>query len=216
LVLNDPSWKERLAPYERLIREELNVHELRFMAFSHEDGAVSFRLKPNFRALGPRLGKGVQAVKKVLETADGARLHAELAEKGRVVLGVEGESIEFSPEELSIQVEAAPGFAAETGRIGVVVLHTALTDALVDEGILRELLSRVQGARKDQGLDFTDRVIVHIEGDERLQRVARSGSDEIARECLATQVIVGERGSDPHEHDLGEATLTLSVRKAEE
>jgi isoleucyl-tRNA synthetase len=216
LVLNDPAWKDRLASYASLIREELNVHELRFMAFSHEDGAVSFKLKPNFRALGPRLGKGVQAVKKVLESADGARLHAELAEHGRVVLEVEGAPIQFGPEELSIQVEAAPGFAAETGRIGVVVLHTTLTETLIDEGILREVMSRVQAARKDQGLEFTDRVEVRIDGSERLLRVARDGAEEISRECLATRVLVGERGPESRQHELGEVELSLSVQKAGE
>src|SRR5690606_19535441 len=162
-----------------LMREELNVHELRFMAFSHDEGAVSFRLKPNFRALGPRLGKGVQAVKRALDGANGARLHAELAEHGRVRLDVGGgEAVELGPEEIEVQVEAAPGFAAETGRIGVVVLHTTLTEALVDEGLFREVLSRVQATRKELGLEFTDRVEITLDGTERLVRVAREHSDE--------------------------------------
>ena len=215
IVLNDPAWKERLASYESLIKEELNVHELRFMVFSHEDGAVAFKLKPNFRALGPRLGKGVQAVKRVLEAASGAKLHAELAEHGRVVIEVEGAPVELGPEELAIQVEAAPGFAAETGRIGVVVLHTTLTESLIDEGILREVMSRVQAARKDQGFEFTDRVEVKIDGDERLLRVARQGADVIARECLATQVLIGQRGAESRDHGFGEVALALSVTKVD-
>ncbi len=214
VVLNDPLWRDRLESYRSLIQEELNVLELRFMAFSHEDGAVAFKLKPNFRALGPKIGKGVQAVKKVLETADGARLHAELAEHGKVVLEVEGKPLELGPEELAIQVEAAPGFAAETGKIGVVVLHTTLTEKLIDEGLVRELMSRVQAARKDRGYEFTDRIELAIDGDERLMRVARESAAEIGKACLATQVVVGTRGDGAEKHDLGDAELWLSVKKA--
>ncbi|HLV65588.1 MAG TPA: class I tRNA ligase family protein [Polyangiaceae bacterium] len=214
VVLNDPAWQERLVPYAELMREELNVHELRFMAFSHDEGAVSFRLKPNFRALGPRLGKGVQAVKRALDGANGARLHAELAEHGRVRLDVGGgEAVELGPEEIEVQVEAAPGFAAETGRIGVVVLHTTLTEALVDEGLFREVLSRVQATRKELGLEFTDRVEITLDGTERLVRVAREHSDEIARECLGTAVRIGEHTAESREHGIGEERLFLAVRK---
>jgi isoleucyl-tRNA synthetase len=74
VVFNDPSLMQRLESYRELVREELNVREVRFMSGGHEDGAVAFRLKPNFRALGPRIGKGVQAAKKALEAADGAKL----------------------------------------------------------------------------------------------------------------------------------------------
>jgi isoleucyl-tRNA synthetase len=214
VVLNEGSMRERLAGYRDLIGDELNVHELVLMYPGHEQGAVSFKLKPNFRALGPRLGKGVQAVKRALEAADGSALHAELSRSGKLVLQVEDQRLEFGPEEIEVAVEAAEGFAAETGRAGVVVLHTTLTDALVDEGILREVLSRIQAARKDRQLAFTDRVEIWIDGSERLMRVARAGKDHIARECLGTLVHIGERGADANEHALGDETLVLCVRKA--
>jgi isoleucyl-tRNA synthetase len=142
-------------------------------------------------------------------------LHAELAEHGKVVIEVEGKPLELGPEELAIQVEAAPGFAAETGRIGVVVLHTTLTEKLIDEGLVRELLSRVQAARKDRGYEFTDRIELRIDGDERLVRVARASAEEIGKACLATTVLVGSRGDGAEKHDLGDAELWLSVKKAE-
>jgi hypothetical protein len=77
-------------------------------------------------------------------------------------------------------------------------------------------MSRVQAARKDQGLEFTDRVEVRIDGSERLLRVARDGAEEISRECLATRVLVGERGPESRQHELGEVELSLSVQKAGE
>jgi isoleucyl-tRNA synthetase len=213
VVFNDATLMRRLEQHRELITDELNVHEVRFMHPGHEQGAVSFRLKPNFRALGPRLGKGVQDVKKALEAADGAALHAELTQQGRITLQALGQILELSPEEVDVAVEAAPGFAAETGRVGVVVMHTTLSEELIDEGILRELLSRIQATRKDLGLAFTDRVELLIDGSERLIRVAKAGSEQITRECLASSVHFGERGADPKEHQLGDESVLLSVRK---
>ncbi len=210
VVFNDKDLLERLAEYKSLIQEELNVHEVRFMYPGHEDGAVSFRIKPNFRALGPRLGKNVQTAKKALESADGSALYAELSRTGKVRIVVEGESYDLGPEEIQVSAEAAPGFAAETGRIGVVVLHTTLSEALVDEGLLRELVSRVQAARKDLGLEFSARIRIWLHGSERLVRVARSGERHLSQECLATDVVF-ELHEAAKEHALGEEILRLHV-----
>jgi isoleucyl-tRNA synthetase len=215
VVFNDRVLLDRLESYKELIADELNVHEVHFMFPGHEQGAVTFRIKPNFRALGPRLGKGVQAVKKVLDSADGSALYEELGRTGKLQVEVGGESLELSRDELDVVVEGAPGFAAETGRIGVVVLHTALTEELVDEGIFRELLSRIQATRKELGLEFTDRIELFVDGTERLSRVARAGEGELRGECLATRVYFGERAEGSREHAIGDEALWLAVRKSE-
>jgi isoleucyl-tRNA synthetase len=180
----------------------------------HEDGAVAFRIKPNFRALGPRLGKNVQAAKKFLESADGSALYADLSRTGKVEITIEGERYQLGPEEIQVSAEAAPGFAAETGRVGVVVLHTTLTDALIDEGLLREIASRVQAARKDLGLEFTARVKLWLDGSERLLRVARGGEQHLRQECLATDVEFTLHDT-AKEHALGEEALRLHVAPAQ-
>ena len=208
VVFNDHALLERLGEYKALIQEELNVHEVRFMYPGHEDGAVAFRIKPNFRALGPRLGKNVQAAKKFLEAADGSALYADLSRSGKVEITIEGERYELGPEEIQVSAEAAPGFAAETGRIGVVVLHTTLTESLIDEGLLREVASRVQAARKDLGLDFSARVALWIDGSERLLRVAKAGEQHLRQECLASRIEFAAR-PDAKEVAIGEEQLRL-------
>jgi isoleucyl-tRNA synthetase len=217
VVLNDGGMRPVLASYEELIKEELNVHELRFMFPGHEQGAVAFRIKPNFRTLGPRLGKRVQAVKKALEGADGSTLFAELSQHGKIALdvpleqgGAGSERLSFAPEEVDVAVEAAPGFAAETGRVGVVVLHTTLSDALIDEGYLREIVSRVQAERKELGLEFTDRIRLVLDGSPRLMEIARSNVATLQRECLASEVHFGSDG-ELKEFALGEEVLRLAV-----
>lgn len=211
VVFNDEALMKRLDDYKALIKEELNVHEVRFMYPGHEDGAVAFRIKPNFRALGPRLGKNVQAAKKFLEGADGSALYAALSSTGKVEITIEGERYELGPEEIQVSAEAAPGFAAETGRIGVVVLHTTLTESLIDEGLLREVASRVQAARKDLGLEFTARVALTIDGSERLVRVAKAGEQHLRQECLASEVTFAPL-AEAKEFTIGDELLRLGVR----
>jgi isoleucyl-tRNA synthetase len=127
-----------------------------------------------------------------------------------VRITIEGESYELGPEEIQVSAEAAPGFAAETGRVGVVVLHTTLTEALVDEGLLREVASRVQAARKDLGLEFTARIKLSLDGSERVLRVARGGEGHLSQECLATEVVFAPHAA-AKEHTLGDEVLRLHV-----
>lgn len=214
VVFNDGALLGRLDAYREPILEELNVHEIRFMHPGHEQGAVAFRLKPNFRALGPRLGKDVQAVKQALAAADGSQLHAELSRFGFLTLTVSGAEMKFTREEIDVQVEAAEGFAAETGRTGVVVIHTTLTEELIDEGLLREIASRVQAARKEAGLEFTDRVTLSLGGTERILRVARAGAAHLQSECLAREIRF-EEGSESHkEIEIGGERLVLGLQKS--
>ena len=191
VVVSTPSLREALAAHAPLIAEELNVHDVRFLQPGEERGFVRYALKPNFRALGPKLGKKVQVAKAALAKADAAALRAELATNGKVALDLEGEVVDLGPEEIEVAVEANEGFAAAGGRSGVVVLHTALTDELRDEGLAREILSRVQGIRKDLDLSFTERVDLAIDGSERVKRVAEAARAEIVREALAAALIIG-------------------------
>ncbi|APR77265.1 Isoleucyl-tRNA synthetase [Minicystis rosea] len=191
VVVSQASLSTALAQHVELIRDELNVHEVRFLRPGEEGSEVRYVLKPNFRALGPKLGKKVQLAKAVLAKADASALRASLATDGKVTIDLEGEKVEIGPEEIEVVVEAAEGFAAAGGRSGVVVLHTALTDALRDEGLGREILSRVQGARKELDLGFTDRIRLSIDGSERTRRVATAIRDELAAESLAVEVVIG-------------------------
>ncbi|MBL9027817.1 MAG: isoleucine--tRNA ligase [Myxococcales bacterium] len=191
VVVGDAELVTGLRAHLPLIAEELNVKNVRLLAPGEEAGFVRYALKPNFRALGPKLGKKVQACKASLAKADAGALRAALATTGQATIDVEGESITLGPEEVEVSVEAAEGFAAAGGRAGVVVLKLELTDELRDEGLAREVLARVQQLRKDAGLAFTDRIHVHVDGSARIVRVAGATRDLIASEALAERVSVG-------------------------
>jgi isoleucyl-tRNA synthetase len=149
IVVSSHSMRAALAKHAALIAEEINVHEVRFLEPGQEGQAVRYVLKPNFRALGPKLGKKVQLAKQVLAKADAAALRSELVTNGSVSIEIDGEAVSLGTEEIEVVVEAGKDFAAAGGKTGVVVVHTALTDSLRDEGLAREILSRVQGLRKD-------------------------------------------------------------------
>ncbi|AGP32515.1 isoleucine--tRNA ligase [Sorangium cellulosum] len=191
VVLSQQGLAAALAEHVPLIAEELNVHEVRFLKPGEEGSAVRYVLKPNFRALGPKLGKKVQLAKQVLAKADASALRAALATEGKIAIALDGEQVELGPEEIEVAVEAGEGFAAAGGRAGVVVLHTALTDALRDEGLGREILSRVQGLRKELDLGFTERIRLALDGSERARKVAGAAREILMQEALAAELVLG-------------------------
>ncbi|MBW2459093.1 MAG: class I tRNA ligase family protein, partial [Deltaproteobacteria bacterium] len=199
IVVSNAELVPRLEGHTALVAEELNVHEVCWLLPGQEGAAVAYQLKPNFRVLGPRMGKKVQQVKQALAKADAGQLRAELAQGG--CCGIElagGERVELSDEEVQVTVVASEGFAAAGGRAGVVVLHTGLTDELLDEGLAREVLARLQAQRKKLDLGYTEHIAVILCGSDRLTRVVAAQAEQIMREALCDelQVEVAEPGSE--------------------
>lgn len=196
IVVSGEALAKAIAKHTELIADELNVHEVRFLRPGEEGKAVRYVLKPNFRALGPKLGKKVQLAKQALAKADAGALRTALAAEGKITLELDGEAVELGPEEIEVAVEAGEGFAAAGGRAGVVVLHTALTDELRDEGLFREILSRVQGVRKELNLGFTERIRLALGGSPRAVRVAEASREALAREALCVRLDIGREVSE--------------------
>jgi isoleucyl-tRNA synthetase len=194
LVLGDADLEAGLLTHEGLVRDELNVREVRFA--SNADAYVSYQIKPNFRALGPKVGKRMPKLKQALKDADGAALLQSLGAEGCVRLMVEGEEIELTPEEVGVTLEAREGFAAASGGAGVVVLHTELDDDLISEGLYREVLNRVQTFRKKLDLEYTGHIELSIEAPDEILDALRPRVEELGRETLANSVELGVAPSD--------------------
>ncbi|MFO0618753.1 MAG: isoleucine--tRNA ligase [Polyangiaceae bacterium] len=220
VVVNDRAARDALASHVGLIAEELNVHEVRLLEPGQEGDVVSYVLKPNFKALGPKLGKKVQVAKGVLAKADAAKLFGELTSTGVVKIDLEGEPVELGPEEVQVSVEAKPGFAAAGGKLGVVALDCQLTDALKDEGLGREILARVQGIRKDLGLEFTARIALALKGSERATRVALAtralfeSEALVARLDVTTGELPAQAGATEREISVDGEPLVIRVSEA--
>ncbi|MCK6506473.1 isoleucine--tRNA ligase [Myxococcota bacterium] len=193
LVLADPSFEARIAPLLPLVQDELNVREVHF---SHRaEDFVEFKVKPDYPALGKRLGKEMKACAQALSQADGAAVRA-------AILGGEGYRVDLpsgpvllGAGEVVLEVVAREGFQAAGSAAAVVALHADLDDDLRQEGLSREILNRVQGARKDLGLAYTDRIRVGVSGDPAVVEAVLRFRDHIAQEVLAVTLTV-EPGGD--------------------
>ncbi|MFI5217274.1 MAG: class I tRNA ligase family protein, partial [Candidatus Limnocylindria bacterium] len=216
LVLSDPSLEAALREHLGLVRDELNVHEVHFAP--RADDYVRYVVKPNFRALGPKVGGRMPALKAALAKADGAALLRRLERDGRCSLDVDGAEIALSSEEIAISLEALPGFAAAAGGVGVVVLRTQLDDALVAEGRFREVLNRVQTLRKELDLEYTGRIELTLAGAPELLAAVAPRVEELAREALAVRVSLGAApaaGAHLREASIDGLALAIGLRLAD-
>ncbi len=194
------------------VREELNVEEL---AFTDEPAKfVNFQLLPNFRVLGPKLGKQVPACKKALAEADGSALHAEMSEQGSITLTLPDGDVELTRDEVQVRLAAKEGFAAASEQGHVVVLDTTLTDALRRKGWAREVTSRIQKTRKELGLALDDRITLRWDADGALADAVSEHAERIANDVLATSFERAEGLEDGAAGEVDGASLRLLVARA--
>jgi isoleucyl-tRNA synthetase len=165
------------------VADELNVDEI---DRANELGEViEFELRPNFRTLGPRLGKRAQDVQPALAALDGAAAATALEGGKSVTVSLGGEPTELSPDDVQLRVRAQPGFAVSRESGEVVALDLALDNDLRKRGLAREVVRLVQDLRKTSGLDVSDRIRLHVVGLD----VIDEHFDFIAREVLAVEMI---------------------------
>ena len=187
LVLSDPSLETALREHLGLVRDELNVHEVHFAP--RADEYVRYEVKPNFRALGPKVGKRMPALKAALATADGAALLRQLESRGALhPPRWRAPSSRSPPRRSPSRSRRLPGFASASGAVGVVVLRTQLDDALIAEGLFREVLNRVQTLRKELDLEYTGRISLTLAGAPELLAAVRPRVADLEREALAVRV----------------------------
>lgn len=187
IVLGKTELAQRLTPYVPLIAEELNVKEIRFTTDAGD--RVQFTVKPNYRALGPVFGKRMPVVRQALDSADPAAVRSALAGAGTYMLTLEdGENVQLTSDHVAVQVQAQDGYAASGGPVGTVILETTLSEALVQEGIAREVQSRIQAIRKDQNLDYTARIQVAITGDQNIIQACMAQATSLKADTLTSSL----------------------------
>jgi isoleucyl-tRNA synthetase len=192
VVLADHTREGRLGALLELVREELNVREVRLAA--EADRFVSFRVKPDFKALGARLGKDMKAVAGALAQMDGGEVRRQALAGALTIAGHT-----LGSSDVLVEVVPKPGFRAAGSANAVVALHTDLDEDLLEEGLMREIVARVQGARKQLGVGYSDQVHVGVDGGPRTTRV-------LARYATALAEVARCRLGAP-EADAAEATV---------
>ncbi|WP_354699507.1 Isoleucine--tRNA ligase [Paraconexibacter sp. AEG42_29] len=182
--------REAIAAHDGMIREELNVKELRFIASADELG--SYELKANYRSLGPRFGKQMPAARDAVDALDAAHVATALRGGRTVGVFVDGKEHELGPDDIQLVMQPLEGYEVEREGAHAVALDLTIDDALRREGWAREVVRAVQNLRKDSGLSVGDRITLALEGGDLLVGAAREWEDWIAGEVLATAVAYGD------------------------
>jgi isoleucyl-tRNA synthetase len=190
IVLADKTQEPALASYLAVMKDELNVLEVKFL--ERADAYVSYKVKPNFQSLGKRLGPRMKATQAAITAASPESLKRQLDEKGTVTFSIDGEDVVLSKEDLLVTVEAKEGFAAAGSGVGVVILDTKLDAELLEEGLFREVLSKVQAQRKEMRLDFAARIKLAIFGGEAVQKAVKARANVLKEETLSAELKIGE------------------------
>jgi isoleucyl-tRNA synthetase len=211
VVANDVE-RQAIDRFSDAIREELNVRELGFTQEPHK--YVEFQLLPNFRVLGPKLGKQVPACKKALAEADGSALYVEMENKGKIVVELPDGPVDLTADEVEVRLSAREDFAAASGAGQVVVLDTRLDDSLRREGLAREVINRIQRARKAMDLAYEARIEVSWTADGELAAAIEEHAERIAGETLATGFARDEAASSDHDTEIEGNPLGLFIRSA--
>ncbi|MFM7197421.1 MAG: DUF5915 domain-containing protein, partial [Chloroflexota bacterium] len=185
----DRAERESLASLVAQVEEELNVKSVRFA--TADEVLVSYRVKPNFRALGPRFGPKVNAVARAIQALDGATVEAAQRRGEPVTVAIDGDLIEVPTDGYDVEVVDAEGFAVVEENGTLVALDVTLTRDLILEGLARELTHRVNGMRKDAGYNLEDRIAMRYDATGDAAEVFARFSASVAAEVLATSVAAG-------------------------
>jgi isoleucyl-tRNA synthetase len=210
IVANDA---ERAAIEARadLVTAELNVKELDFV--TDESELVSYEAKPNYRSLGPRFGKNMPQVAAAVAALDPAHVAAVLAEGGEIGIAIDGTDHSLSPDDITLALQPLEGYEVEAEAGHAVALQLELDDDLRREGLAREIVHAVQIARKEAGLEITDRIALALAGDAELLEAAREHQDYLANEVLATSVAYDE-GANGASAKIDGRNLSIGVTRA--
>jgi isoleucyl-tRNA synthetase len=187
VIVANEAEREAIEARAALVTAELNVKELDFV--TDEAELVSYTAKPNYRALGPRFGKRMPQVAAAVEALDPSRVAAVLGEGGEIGIAIDGVDHSLGPDDVTLALQPLEGYEVEAEAGHAVALQLELDDELRREGLAREIVHAVQIARKDAGLDITDRIELTLGGDAELIDAARAHQAYLAGEVLATSVI---------------------------
>jgi isoleucyl-tRNA synthetase len=190
IILADRKHQDWLKEHSALIAEELNVKQVEFS--EQAERYISYTVLPDLKRLGPRLGKQLPELRKALAAADAGALLARMDAEKQVTLVLPSGPVTLDAEDLQIRLQAKDGWAAAQGAACVVVLSTELDAALLAEGRSRELVHAIQTQRKEQGCQYTDRIVVGLETDDAdLRAASEQFADYIRRETLAIRLVLG-------------------------
>ena len=197
--------------FAAIIRDELNVKEVAFT--DDVSGFISYSFKPQMRTVGPKYGKLLGKIRQMLPALDGAAAMNELKTTDAIHLDVDGTEVVLGEEDLLIETAQTEGCVSEANGEVSVVLDTNLTPELIEEGLVRELVSKIQTMRKEAGFEVMDKITVSAMGNDKIDAILKKYESEIRDEVLAVKVEYGIVSGYSKEWSINGETVTLGVEK---
>ena len=196
--------------FVKIIEDELNIKEVIFR--DDMSDFLAYHVKPNFHVLGPKVGKQMGAVKKALEASDGAAVKDALAGDGSYTLHLPDGDVTVTTEDVEVTVSQRDGYNCQSYGGVTVALSTTLTEVLIEEGFVREIISKVQTMRKECGLEVTDHIALDLSGNPRLVEIARRNEAFIREITLADSLSCDAPMGTSKEWNINGEKLTLSIK----
>ena len=201
-----------LAEYYRdIIRDELNVKAVDFTDDVRAFTTYSF--KPQLKTVGPKYGKFLNGIREYLASVDGNSAMDELKENGNLTFDVNGTAVVLSEEDLLIDMAQTEGYVSDGDNEITVVLDTKLTPELIEEGFVREIISKVQTMRKEADFQVTDKITVSCKGNEKIEKILNDNKEEIQSEVLAAGVTLGNVTGYVKDWNINGEDVTLGVER---
>ena len=197
--------------YMDIIRDELNVKEAEFTGDVSKLTTYSF--KPQLKTLGRRFGKNINAVREILASLDGQAAMAELNEKGNLTITVDGNEEALEKDDLLIEAAQMEGYISDSDHGITVVLDTNLTPELLEEGFVREVISKVQTMRKDAGFEVMDHIRVSMQDNDKVKEIVQKNEAQIKSEVMADEITYDKAAGFTKEWSINGEKVTLGVEK---
>ena len=199
--------------YLDIIKDELNVKEVEFV--SDVSKYTTYKFKPNFNTLRAKYGKLLGFISKELQTIDGHKTMEELNTNGKITLTINGENVELEKEDLLIETFKTEGYSVAFDKGLYVVLDTKLTPELIEEGYVREIVSKVQTMRKDAGFEVVDHIYFFVTGNENIKKIIENNETEIKKDLLAEEIVFDrlEENIFTKEWNINGEDVTFAVKK---
>ena len=195
--------------FKEIIEDELNVKSVEFTDDVRAYSSYSF--KPQLKTVGPKYGKLLGKIRQALSEVDGNKAMDELNANGALVFDFDGERVELTKDDLLIDIAQTEGFETVSDSGVTVVLDTNLSDELIEEGFIRELISKIQTMRKEAGFEVMDRITVYAKGNDKIAGLLDRNSEQVKAEVLADDIVTGSTDGYAKEWNINGEKVELGV-----
>ena len=197
--------------YTAIIADELNVKNVEFT--DDTSALTSYTFKPQLKTLGRRFGKNIGLVKNILAEIDGNKAMQELNETGKLTINVDGVDEELEKDDLLIESAQKDGYVSDSDYGITVALETTLSEELIEEGFVREIISKIQTMRKDSGFEVMDNIKIYENGSEKLEGVMQKNAETIKSETLAKEIVFESECENSKEWNINGEKVKLGVER---